>query len=87
MTLDRLKTDIKPKTLRATLYRMNLSFRMFREVQRKSTDPETCKKFVKDTRKRIDALAETRYANFYEDEMTMLLASQASRRWHPRGEC
>ena len=85
MILDRLNTDIKPRTLRGALYRMNLSFRTLREVPRKSADPETRKKFVKDTQKRMDSLAKAGYANFYEDEMTMLLSAQTSRGWLPRG--
>ena len=85
MILDRLGIDIKPRTLRATLYRMNLSFRMLREVPCKSADPETRKKFVEETQRRMDALARTGYVNFYEDEMTMLLSAQTSRGWLPRG--
>ena len=85
MILDRLGIDIKPRTLRATLHRMRLSFRMFRKVPHKSADPETRKKFIKDTQKRMDALAKAGYTNFYEDEMTMLLAAQKGRSWLPRG--
>ena len=85
MILDRLGIDIRPRTLRATLYRMSLSFRMPREVPRKSADPETRKKFVKDTQRRMDTLARAGYVNFYEDEMTMLLAAQTGRGWLPRG--
>ena len=58
MILDRLDMDIKPRTLRATLHRMRLSFRMFREVPHKSADPETRKKFIEDTQKRMDALGQ-----------------------------
>lgn len=52
MVLDRLKTDIKPLTLKATLKRMNFPFRMPREVPSKSADLKTRKKFVEDTQKR-----------------------------------
>ena len=85
MILDRLNIDIKPRTLRGALKRMNLSFRMLREVPRKSADPETRKKFVEDTQKRMDALARAGYASLYGDEMTMLLSAQTSRGWLPRG--
>jgi hypothetical protein len=50
MMLDRLNIDVTPRTLRAALYRMNLSFRMLRKAPRKSADPETRKKFVEETR-------------------------------------
>ena len=81
MILDRLNIDIKPRTLRGALYRMNLSFRMLREVPRKSADPETRKKFVEDTQKKMDAPAKAGSASFYEDEMTMLLSAQTGRGW------
>ena len=85
MILERLGTDIKPRTLRGALKRMRFSCRMIREVPRKSADPETRKKFIDDTQKRLDALAKAGYASFYEDEMTMLLAAQTGRGWLPRG--
>ena len=85
MVLDRLGIDTRPRTLRATLYRMNLSFRTLREVPHKSADLETCKKFIEDTQKRLSALAKAGYTNFYEDEMTMLLAALTGRGWMPRG--
>ena len=72
MILCRLAVDIKPRTLRSTLHRMHLSFRTLREVPDKSADPETRKKFIKDTQKRVDALAKAGYTNFYEAEMTMV---------------
>ena len=46
MILDRLKIDIKPRTLSASRYRMGLSFRILREVLHKSADPATRKKFI-----------------------------------------
>ena len=85
MILGRLGIDIKPRTLRATLRRMRLSFRIPREVPHKSADHKTRKKFAEDTQKRMDALAKAGYVNFYEDEMTMLLSAQAGRGWLPRG--
>ena len=51
----------------------------------KSADPETRKKFIKDTHKRMDALAKAGYTNLYEDETAMLLAAQTGRSWLPRG--
>ena len=58
MILDRPGMDIRPKTLRGTLQRMNYSFRMLREAPRKSAHPQTRKKFIGDAQKRIvDALA------------------------------
>ena len=81
MILDRLKMDIKPRTLRASLKRMNLSFRIPREVPHKSADSETRKKFIEDTQKKMDALAKAGYVNFYEDEETMLLSAHTSRGW------
>ena len=41
MILGRLGIDIKPRTLRAALYRMRLSFRIPREVPHKSADHKT----------------------------------------------
>ena len=73
--MDRPGMDIKPRTPMATLYMMRLSFRMLREVQHKSADPETRKKFIEDTQKRMDAPAKAVYTNFYEDKITMLPAA------------
>ncbi len=81
MILDRLGIDIRPRTLRGTMKRMNYSFRMLREAPHRSADPQMCKKFIEDTQKRLDALARAGYVNFYEDEMTMLLSAQTSRGW------
>lgn len=78
MILDRLKTDIKPRTLRATLNRMNLLCRMPREMPHKFADPETCKKFVKDTEE-DGCPAKAGYVNFYEDKMTILRTARAAR--------
>ena len=80
MILDQMGIDIKPRTLRATLYRMRLSFRIPREVPHKSADPAARKKFIED-QKSMDALAEAGYASFYEDEMAMLLSAQTGRGW------
>ena len=85
MILDRLGIDIRPRTLRATLHRMRLSFRTLREVPHGSADAETRKKFIEDTQKRLSALAKAGYTNFYEDEETVLLAAQTGRGWLPRG--
>lgn len=79
--LGRLGIDIRPRTLRATLHRMRLSFRTLREVPHKSADAETRKKFIQDTQKKMNALARAGYANFYEDEETVLLAAQTGRSW------
>ena len=70
MILDRLGMDIRPRTLRATLHRMHLSFCIPREVPHRS-DAETRKKFLKDTQK-MNALTRAGYTNFYEDEETVL---------------
>ena len=85
MIRDRLGVDIKPRTLRGTMKKMNYSFRMLREAPHKSADPQTCKKFIEDTQKRLDALAKLGFVNFYQDEMTMLLSAMTSRGWLPRG--
>ena len=82
---DRLGTDTRPRTPRGAPYRMSLSFRMPREVPRKSADPGTRKKFVEDTQKRMDSLARAGYASLCEDETAMLLSAQASRGRLPRG--
>ena len=82
MILDRPGMDIRPKTLRGTLQRMNYSFRMLREAPRKSAYPQTRKKFIKDAQKRmVDTLAKLGFVNFYQDEMTMLLSAPTSRGW------
>ena len=81
MILDRLMMGIKPRTLRGSLKRMNLSFRIPREVPHKSADPATRKKFIEETQKMMSALAKAAYAIFYEDEMTMLLSAQTCRGW------
>ena len=54
---------------------------MLREAPHKSADPQTCKKFIGDTQKRLDTLAKLGFANFYQDEMTMLLSAMTSRGW------
>lgn len=84
MIPDRRGIDIGPRTLRATLHGMRLPFRTLREVPHKSADPETRKKFIKDTQK-VNALARAGYTIFYEGEEAVLPAAQTGRSWLPRG--
>ena len=77
--------DVKPRTIRNTLYRMELSMRMPREIPNKSAGIEERQAFITKTEARIDSLSKDGHAFFYEDEMTMRLAAAATRGWLPRG--
>ena len=84
MISDRLHIDIKPRTLRATLHRMKISFCKPRPIPHKSATPEVSEKFKVDAQNRIDPLRDT-YTLLYQDEATVMLAAATTRGWMPRG--
>ena len=85
MLIDRLGLDIRPRTLRHTLRVMKYAYRKPREIPYRSATTEEQEQFKKDTQERMDALAKEGYTIFYEDEMSVKLAAQASRGWMLRG--
>lgn len=85
MILNRLGIDVKPRTIRNTLYRMGLSMRMPREIPNKSASTEERQAFITKTEARINSLSKDGYTFFYEDEMTMRLGVATSKGWLPRG--